>query len=90
MTRKGAYWFAAIVIVIALAIIVPQVRAAAALVVGFLYNLFALLIVGSFFALFAWYIFGILLPGLIRYRKLRQIRYYREVKRRRRWDYEDR
>lgn len=88
MNRKSSYWLVAILILIALAF-VPAVRTFLALLAALLYNLFALLIVGSFVALFAWYIFRILLPGLIRYRKLRQIRYYREV-RRRRSDYEDR
>lgn len=79
--------FIAAIIVLFAAILaaVPPVRSAvfsfAGLLAEALYNIFALLLITSFAALLFWYLFRMLLPGLLRYRRLRQLEYQRAVRR---------
>ena len=91
-TRKG-YLVALFIVAGALLIAFPALRAGAlalpVVVAALLYNLFALLIIASFAALLTWYLFAVVLRGILRQRKLRQLRYRREIEQQRRRDREE-
>jgi hypothetical protein len=59
----------------------PVWQVFAAVVIGPLYVLSSLLIIVSIAGLLFWYIFRVCLKGLIRQRRLRLIRFYRDSRR---------